>query len=167
MCLRMSEKKRSLPGHKIYTNQGEGSQVDKTVPEPASRVWLARDDISEWKQWVLLRLAPYHWQRAGGSRLCKPKSLLLLECSALGASSRTVGPRATQLRGVWCTRLCGRRGTYNCQPKTEQQATEMIRAPSSFPPWPRAPRRSPLLDSIRQIQLANPPIPDLPLLLAQ
>ena len=62
-------------------------------PEPASRVWLARDDISEWKQWVLLRLAPYHWQRAGGSRLCKPKSLLLLECSALGASSRTVGPQ--------------------------------------------------------------------------
>ena len=95
MCLRMSEEKtfqRTLPGHKIYTNQGEGFQVDKTVPEPTSRVWLARDDISEWKQWVLLRLAPYHWQRAGGSRLCKPKSLLLLECSALGASSRTVGP---------------------------------------------------------------------------
>jgi hypothetical protein len=59
------EKTLTLLGHKIYTDQGEGFQVGKTVSEPASRVWLARDDISEWKQWVLLRLAPYHWQRAG------------------------------------------------------------------------------------------------------
>lgn len=57
---------RTLLGHKIYNNQGEGFQVGKTVSEDISRVWLARDDSSEWKQWVLLRLPPYHWQACRG-----------------------------------------------------------------------------------------------------
>jgi hypothetical protein len=84
-----------------------------------------------------------------GSRLCKPTSLLL-EISALGALSRTV-PSATSKEAS------GVRGSDvevgpTINPKQNSKRPRV--STHSSTPWLRA-RRSPLLDSIGQMQMAS------------
>lgn len=108
------EKTLTLLGHKIYTNKGEGFQVGEQSPEPASRVWLTQDDISEWKQWVLLRHEPYHWQRAGG--FSPPQT----HYYSIARHSATMGPLDSERASDEAFEYEPERSSLSChQPKTD------------------------------------------------
>jgi len=117
----------------------------------ACRPCMARHGILEWKQWVLLRLAPYHWQRAGGLASANlGQYYSSARHSAPVAERSPVPPAKRRLVYETCEAATSKLDLLSTQNGTVSDP-EYPRV--SLPPWPRA-RRSPLLDSIGQIQLA-------------
>ena len=91
-------------------------------PQPC----VCMDYISEWKQWVLLRHEPYHWQRAWLSHgFLASTNSLLLECSAFGET----GPLDSVRISDEAVHYEAERSTSSVnRPKRDDQATETIQA---------------------------------------
>jgi hypothetical protein len=114
---------------------------------------MARDGFSEWKQWVLLRLAPYHWQRAGGLASANLSHYYYSSSRHSAAvAERSPVPPARRRLALRASRGSDVEVGPTINPKQNSKRPRV--STRSSPPWLRA-RRSPLLDSIGQMQMAT------------